>query len=115
QKYKNRFVIKVGERIKSVGIEDIQAFYSHENASYLITSEGRRYIIDYSLDLLEGMVNPEQFFRISRKFIVSIQACQDIIAWSNSRLKIQLKGFDDQMVVVARERVQQFKSWLDNG
>lgn len=114
QKYKTRFVIKVGERIKSIGVDEIQAFFSHDNATYLLTNEGRRYPIDYSLDLIDGMLNPEMYFRISRKFIISIHACQDIIAWSNSRLKIQLKGIDDQMVVVSRERVQVFKAWLDS-
>ncbi len=114
QKYKNRFVIKVGERIKSIGVEEIQAFFSHDNATFLLTTEGRRFPIDYSLDHIDTLLNPETHFRISRKFIIAIHACQDIIAWSNSRLKIQLKGVDDQMVIVARERVQPFKSWLDS-
>lgn len=114
QKYKSRFVIKVGERIKSIGIDEIQAFFSHENGTYLLTSDGRRYPIDYSLDHIDGMLNPETYFRISRKFIISIDACQDIVAWSNSRLKVQLKGVEDQMAIVARERVQLFKSWLGN-
>lgn len=114
QKFKNRFVIKIGERIKSITIEEVQAFFSQDNATYLLTKEGRKFLIDYSLDFTETMLDPEIFFRISRKYIVSIHACQDIVAWTNSRLKIQLHGSDDQMIIVARERVQEFKAWLDN-
>jgi DNA-binding LytR/AlgR family response regulator len=113
-KYKNRFVIRIGERIKTVGVEEVVAFFSQDNATYMLHKDGRRYPLDYSLDLIESMVNPDAFFRVSRKFIVSINACSDITAWSNSRLKINLPGVDDQMVVVARERVQQFKQWLDS-
>jgi DNA-binding LytR/AlgR family response regulator len=114
QKFKNRFVIRIGERIKSIGVDEIQAFCSLDNATYLITNEGRKFIIDYSLDFVETLVDPERFFRVSRKFIISIHACQDIIVWSNSRLKINLSGFEDPMIIVSRERVQQFKIWLDN-
>lgn len=113
QKYKTRFMIKVGERIKSIGIEDIHAFFSQDNGTYLMTLEGRRYPIDYSLDQVESMVDPEQFFRVNRKFCLSIQACNDIIAWSNSRLKVQVPTITDPMIIVARERVQAFKAWLD--
>ncbi len=112
-KNKSRFVIKVGERIKSIGIEDIRAFFSQDNATFLLTKEDRRFVLDYSLDQIESLVDPEIFFRISRKYIISIQACVDIIAWSNSRLKVQIPGLKDQMLIVARERVQDFKAWLD--
>jgi len=113
QKYKSRFVIKIGERIKSINVEEILCFFSQDNATFLLTNSGRRFVIDYSLDHLEKLIDPEGFFRISRKYIVSIRACDDIVAWSNSRLKVQIPGLDGQMFVVARERVQDFKSWLD--
>jgi DNA-binding LytR/AlgR family response regulator len=95
-------------------IEDILAFYSFDKTTYLYTGSQRNYIIDYSIEDLESMLDPGRYFRINRKYIVSIEACSQIIAWSNSRLKIDIEGIDDQKIVVARERVRDFKSWLDS-
>jgi len=110
---KSRFMVKVGEKIRTIMVEEILLFYSFEKTTYLHTRSHRNYIIDYSLDELEGMVDPEKFFKINRKYIVSIDACSQIIAWSNNRLKIDVEGIDDQKIVVARERVKEFKAWLD--
>jgi DNA-binding LytR/AlgR family response regulator len=110
---KSRFMVRVGEKIRTIMVEEILLFYSFEKTTYLHTRTHRNYIIDYSLDELEGMVDPEKFFKINRKYIVSIDACSQIIAWSNNRLKIDVEGIDDQKIVVARERVKEFKAWLD--
>ena len=106
-------MVKVGEKIRTIMVEDILAFYSFEKTTYLHTNGHRNYIIDYSLEDLEGMLDECRFFKINRKYIVSIEACTQIIAWSNSRLKIEIEGIDDQKIVVARERVSDFKNWLD--
>ncbi|MDY0104158.1 MAG: LytTR family DNA-binding domain-containing protein [Lentimicrobium sp.] len=111
--YKSRFLIKVGEKIKPIPVEEIIAFYSLEKATYLFTSEKRSYAIDFALDQLEGLVNPSNYFRINRKFMLSLEACSNITAWSNSRLKLKIEGLEDQEIIVARERVQEFKEWLD--
>lgn len=111
---KSRFMVKVGEKIRTIMVEDILAFYSFEKVSYLHTNAHRDYIIDYSLDELENMLDQNMFFRINRRYIVSIEACSQIFTWSNSRLKIDIDGIDDQKIVVARERVQAFKAWLDS-
>jgi len=111
--YKSRFLIKIGEKIKTIPVEEIQAFYSLEKASYLLTSSKRNYTIDFPLDHLETILDPEKFFRISRKYIVSLEACGNITAWSNSRLKLKIEGIDDQEIIVSRERVQEFRDWLD--
>jgi DNA-binding LytR/AlgR family response regulator len=111
---KSRFMVKVGEKILTVSIADILAFYSFEKTTFLHTTSHRNYIIDYSLDELEGMIDPAFFFKINRKYIVSIDACTRIIAWSNNRLKIDIEGIDDPKIVVARERVKEFKAWLDS-
>ena len=110
---KSRFMVKVGERIRTIMVEEILLFYSFEKTTYLHTRTHRNYIIDYSLDELEGMLDRERFFKINRKYILSIDACSQIIAWSNNRLKIDIEGIDDQKIVVARERVKDFKAWLD--
>jgi two-component system, LytTR family, response regulator len=111
---KSRFMVKVGEKIRTIMVEDILAFYSFEKTTYLHTSAHRDYIIDYSLEELESMLDGSRFFKINRKYIVSIDACAQIIAWSNNRLKIDIEGINDHKIVVARERVREFKNWLDS-
>ena len=113
QSYKSRFLVKVGDKIKSIPVEEITAFYSLEKASYLFTHTKRSYAIDFALDQLETMLNPNHYFRINRRFLVSLDACSTITAWSNSRLKLKIDGLEDQEIIVARERVQEFKEWLD--
>lgn len=112
--YKSRFMVKVGEKIKTIMTEEILAFYSFEKTTYLFTRDKRNYIIDYSMEDLESLLDPGHYFRINRKYMVSIEACRQIIAWSNSRLKIDIDGIDDHKIVVARERVREFKQWLDS-
>jgi DNA-binding LytR/AlgR family response regulator len=111
---KSRFMVKVGEKIRTIMVEEILAFYSFEKTTFLHTTAHRNYIIDYSLEELESMLDRERFFKINRKYLVSINACSQIIAWSNNRLKIDIEGIDDPKIVVARERVRDFKAWLDS-
>ena len=110
--YKSRFMVKVGDKIKSIPAEEILVFYS-QKASFILTADKHTYFIDYTLDQLEPMLDPETCFRINRKYIVSINACTNILAWSNSRLRLKIDGTDDPDIIVARERVQEFKNWLD--
>ena len=114
RKTKSRFMVKVGEKIRTIMVEEILAFYSFEKTTFLHTSTHRNYIVDYSLEELESMLDQERFFKINRKYILSIDACSQIIAWSNNRLKIEVEGIDDSKIVVARERVREFKAWLDS-
>lgn len=111
--YKSRFMVKVGDKIKSVPVDDILVFYSQEKASFIRTTNAHTYCIDYALDQLEPMLDPEKYFRINRKYIVSINACNNILAWTNSRLRLKIDGIDDTDIIVARERVMEFKMWLD--
>jgi len=113
KKYKTRFVIKVGEHLKSVEVTDISFFHSLEKATFCCGSDGRRNILDFTLDQLEGMLDPAIFFRINRRYIVSVAAIRDMVSYTNSRLKLVLRNSDDTDVIVARERVQEFRNWLD--
>ena len=113
KKYKTRFVIKVGEHLKSVEVNEILFFFSLEKATFCQTKEGRKNILDFTLDQLEEILDPARFFRINRKHIVATDSIQDMISYTNSRLKLILKTSDDNDVIVARERVQEFKNWLD--
>jgi len=111
--YKERFIIKVGDHIKSVEVKNVYHFVSQEKATFLQTADGKKYIIDFTLDQVEGLVDPNFFFRINRKYLVAFSSIKDIVAWSNSRLKLILHHCDDPEIVVAREKVNAFKEWLD--
>jgi DNA-binding LytR/AlgR family response regulator len=114
KKYKNKFVMIVGEHIKVFTTEDIQCFYSMEKYTFLQNNSGRDYAINYSLDQLEDLLDPAQFFRINRKFIVSFSAILDIISFSNSRLQVKLNSNKSDDLIVSREKVQDFKKWLES-
>lgn len=111
--YKTRFVIKVGEHLKSIPVEDILFFYSLEKATFLCTNDFKNYLIDYSLDRVSEMVDERRFFRINRKYMLSNQSIADIVVYSNSRLKIKLKKPDEEGIIVSRDKVSAFKEWLD--
>lgn len=113
KKYKERFVIKVGEHLRSVEVKDTFFFYSLEKVTFLQTRDGKKHILDFTLDQLEGLLDPARFFRINRKYIIAVESIQDMISHINSRLKLVLRTSDDQDIIVARERVQEFKEWLD--
>jgi DNA-binding LytR/AlgR family response regulator len=113
KRYKERFVIKVGEHLRPIEVDDILYFYSLEKTTFAQTDDTRKHILDFTLDQLEGLLNPSKFFRINRKYIVSVSSIKDMISHTNSRLKLVLKASDDDDIIVARERVQEFKDWLD--
>jgi len=113
RQYKTRFVVKVGEHIRSIPVEEILCFYSMAKASYIQTSENRHYVMDHSLEQLESLLDPGQFFRVNRKFIVGLEAIKDIISYSNSRLKVNLKLPSEEVIIVSREKVKDFKKWLE--
>ncbi len=112
KKYKSRFMVKVGEQIKTIPTDQIKAFYSFDGASFLLSFDGGNYIVDFTLDQLEEMLDPELFFRVNRKHFLSVGSCKKIYSWSNSRLVVEVAGLDEK-AVVARERVGKFKAWLD--
>lgn len=113
KKYKERFVIKVGEHLKTVEIAVILFFFSLEKTTFAQTKDGRKHILDFTMDQLEELLDPQRFFRINRKYIIATESIHDMISHVNSRLKLVLKTSDDDDVIVARERVQEFKDWLD--
>lgn len=113
KKYKERFVVKVGEHLKTIEVKDIVYFYSQDKATICVTTDNRNHIIDFTLEHLQDMVDPMAFFRISRKYLVSAKSIMDIISYSNSRLRLILQNSLDKDIIVARERVQEFKTWLD--
>jgi len=113
RKYKERFVIKVGEHLRTIEVKDIHYFFSADKATFCHTHDNRNHVLDFTLDQLEEMVDPSLYFRINRKYLVSTKAIKDIISYTNSRLKLILEGAKDEDCIVARERVQDFRNWLD--
>lgn len=111
--YKKRFSVKVGQHLKLINIEDIECFYSENKGTYAYTNEGRNYLLDTTLEQLDAELKPQIFFRISRKFFVNINAIKDMISYTNSRLQVKLNTYNEQDVIVARERVKEFKDWLE--
>ncbi len=113
REFKKRFTARVGQHIKILHADEIECFYSENKGTYAATTEGRSYLLDTTLEQLEEELSPEMFFRVSRKFYVHIDHISDIVAYTNSRLKIKLTRFKEQEIIVARERVKDFKLWLE--
>lgn len=113
RKYKTRFLIRVGMRFQSIPVSKICAFFVEERCTFLQTGEGKRYDLDYSLDQLQTMLDPEQFFRVNRNFLVNINCIEEIISYSVTRLKLKLDKGPEEGVIVSRDKVTDFKKWMD--
>jgi len=111
--WKTRFFVKVGARFLTIPVEEINCFFVEERCSFLRTRTGKNYDLDFSLDQVQKKVDPELFFRINRNFIINIQYISEMISYSSSRLKIKMKDFEHEGLVVSRDKVSEFKHWLD--
>lgn len=112
KEYKERFSVKVGNQIKVISIDEVECFYSENKGTYLHTLDNRDYLVDSSLEIVESELKPKDFFRINRKFIVPLKAIKEIQMHTNSRLKLILPTYKADEVIVARERVNEFKDWI---
>lgn len=110
--YKKRFTIKMGQHLKMVNVEDAECFFSENKGTYIHTIDNRDYLLECTLEQLENELDPAKFYRVSRKFIVSIDAIKDIVVYTNSRLKVILPTYKEDEVIVSRERVNDFREWL---
>jgi len=113
REYKKRFTVKVGQHLKMIPVDEIECFFSENKGTYAHTIQGRNYLLDITLENLENELQPDVFFRINRKFYVNINAIKDMVSYTNSRLQIKLNSYNEQEVIVARERVKDFKMWLE--
>jgi DNA-binding LytR/AlgR family response regulator len=111
KQHKTRFMVKTGETIVSVKAEDIESVISEDGIVFLF-SKGKRYIVEYTLDQFETLIDPELFFRINRKAIVNINNIEKVTVYFNSRLKIIAPGLQNDDGIVSRERVNDFKLWM---
>lgn len=113
REFKKRFTARVGQHIKIINADEVECFYSENKGTYAATTDGRNYLLETTLENLEEDLNPKMFFRISRKFYVNVNYIKDIVAYTNSRLQIKLIRFNEQEIIVSRERVKDFKLWLE--
>ncbi len=113
--YKKRFLVQYGQKIKKVETEEIAYFYAMEKNVFMTTYEKSNYPVNYSLDKLTEILDPEKFFRINRKMIISFDAIKNMIPFSRSRIKIELNPPAPKEVeaLVSVERASSFKEWLD--
>lgn len=114
KQYKSRFLVKTGQTIDAIQSDDIHHFETQDSLSFLITEKGNRYPIDYTLDQLETMLQPRDFFRINRKVIIHFKSIEKVNTYFNGRLSVSAKRIEGDARIVSRERVGDFKQWLDH-
>lgn len=110
--YRERFLVKQGQRLHSIHINEIAYFFSEERFIFFKTFDDQKYVTEYRIERLETMLNPERFFRINRSYIISLTSVRQIHSWFGSRLKLYLHPEAEREILVSRERVKKFKSWL---
>ena len=113
REYKKRFTVKVGQHLKIINADEVECFYSENKGTYAATSDGRNYLLDTTLENLETELEPKIFFRVSRKFYININHIKAIISYTNSRLQIKVNHYSEQEIIVSREKVRDFKLWLE--
>ncbi|OJJ23105.1 hypothetical protein BKI52_01780 [marine bacterium AO1-C] len=111
--YKKRFLVGVGERLKSVTIENIAYFYAEQRYVVLVTNQKEKFIVDHTIEALEKMLDPLHFFRVNRQFIIHFQSIQQMYKHTRSRLKLELFPPINKSIIVATERSGVFKEWLN--
>ncbi len=110
--YKKRFVVRYGEHIKTIDIEEVVYFYTEDKATFLCTKDARRFVVDFNLDTLDSILDPKVFFRINRQYIISIHSIAEMFAYSKSRVLIKLNPATKHETIVSTERSAGFKHWL---
>ena len=113
KQYRGRIIVRIGERIIPVNVSDVACFYSEGKSNSLMTDDGKKYIIDMTIDSLDGELDPELFFRVSRGCIVSRKSVKSVTKLANSRLGICLEPEPPVEMTVSRSRVEDFLSWLE--
>lgn len=110
--FKNRFLVKQGQKLISIAVDEIAYFFAHDKLCYLQTKSVNKFVIDYTLDELVGMLDPTQFFHLNRQTIASIYSIGSVHTYFNGKLKVDLKPLTSTEVIVSREKAAEFKEWL---
>lgn len=112
KKHRERIKVKIGDRFRSIKISDVALIYSESKITFICTEEGRSYPVDQSLESIREELDPSQFHRLNRSQVVNIDFVSEVVAYSNSRLKVSIIGSESREIIVSRERVKGFKDWL---
>jgi DNA-binding LytR/AlgR family response regulator len=112
KEYRKRFLVKNGQKLVSIEVDDIAYFFSDGRLNFFKTNDNKKFVVDYTMDELDEMLNPETFFRISRSFYVSIESIEKIDDYFGNRLILQLNPSVDKEALVSREKVSEFKKWM---
>ena len=112
KEFRKRFLVKHAQKLVSVDVEEIAYFYSDGRLNFFKTNDNKKFVVDYTMDDLEDMLNPEQFFRISRAFYVSVNSIDQIHDYFGNRILLHLKPAVDKEAIVSREKVTDFKKWM---
>jgi DNA-binding LytR/AlgR family response regulator len=110
--YAERFLIRTGQSYRIVELRDVLYFMSEDKISYALKADGKRYALDFTMDKLETMLNPKDFFRLNRQFIITARSIEEMTAYSKSRVKVKLTPKNKEEPVVSSERTGDFKRWL---
>ena len=113
QNYQKRFLVNRRDKILTVKIEDVAYFEGEDRYTYLMRKDGKKFIIDYKLNELEDLLDPDQFFRLNRSFIAHLDAIEKIVVVSNSRVKVHLNPPNSRDIVVSTQNTRNFKLWLN--
>ena len=112
KEYRKRFLVKHGQRLVSIDVNDIAYFFADGRLNFFITHDNKKYVVDYTMDELEDMIDPGYFFRISRSFYVSVKSIEKIDDYFGNRLILGLKPANSKEALVSREKVTEFKTWM---
>jgi two-component system LytT family response regulator len=110
--YKDRFLVKTGQKMVSVNAEDIAFFFAKNTLTFMVTKDNQKHVIDYTLDEIEKQVHPRYFFRANRQYIIAHDRIKTVHAWFNGKLKIELSCKIDDEIIISRDRAPYFKSWM---
>jgi DNA-binding LytR/AlgR family response regulator len=113
--YKSRFMVRFGETIKTLPVEEIAYFYSENKATFAKTFGSKSWPIDSNLDAIDAVVNPRLFFRLNRQYIVSLKSIDEMKIYPKSKIIVKLNPAAKEAPVVSSERSAEFKQWLDDG
>lgn len=113
RQYKTRFLVRSGEQLLPLPIEAVAWFQSRHEVTTLVATDNRRYVVDYTLEQLESLLNPSQFFRLNRQYLAHLQAVQRLHPHFNGKLKLDLTPAPAEEVMVSKEKAGAFKNWLE--
>ena len=112
KEYRKRFLVKQAQKLVSIEVDDIAYFYSDGRLNFFKTRDNRKFVVDYTMDELSDMLDPEKYFRISRAFYVSVDSIDQIHDYFGNRLLLNLTPALDKEALVSREKVMDFKKWM---